>query len=443
MKIPSSPRKRYLGGADWCIAALNQGTAGLTGRRCMFQIAVFLDGIPDGERLEASFKAFCARFPVLWGAPARCWCLAPYWRTPPAPDPCQPVRIGRSSLPADASRQTVVRHIETLTNRHAARLRWTAALDSVRVGNTHSVLVFSFDHRLFDAAGGEAFINLFLRQTNGRADAAEFPPPHPTASAELDRWKEKFRSGQKVNRMMRSLAQGDTCWLPLPPDAIHRPFRFRVECFTPEEAQRIRERAFAVAGYLMLTPYLLATAAAVFHPVFRAQAAGPCNFVVSVSTARTRTQAPRRRLFFNDLSFLYFQFPMDAATDRDTLAVSLREQLIRQGREGIPAAIEDGNLLMRILPARWYWRFLMRFYRNRLSSFGFTGLGASAITEPAVLGCPVRDRIHFPIIPTPPGVGLILDQSGGGYHIVLSYIEGILSEESADALMANLRASLL
>ena len=84
MKVPSSPDKRYLSGADWCVAALSQGTVETTGRRCIFQIAVFLEGVPDSDRLASEYKAFCVRFPVLWGTPARCWCLAPYWKYPEA-----------------------------------------------------------------------------------------------------------------------------------------------------------------------------------------------------------------------------------------------------------------------------------------------------------------------------------------------------------------------
>lgn len=443
MNVPSSPHKRYLSGADWCIAAMSEGTSAQTGRRCIFQIAVFLNGIPDQERLSTAFKAFYAQFPVLRGAPARCWCLAPYWKMPVTDDLDHPIRVGRSTLPVGATRQTVIRHIETLANRNSRRLSWKAGLDIVQVGDDQSVLVFSFDHVLFDAVGAENFINLYLRQVAGETCEADLPPPHLAAPARLNQWRQKFKSGQKVNRMMRSLAQGDTCWLPLPTDMSNRPFRFRVETFTPAEAEHIKARAFKVAGYLMFTPYLLATAAAAFRTVFKKGAADDCNFVVSVSTAKTNAGASKWHVFFNDLSFLYFQFPAAAAADRDALAGNIREQFIFQRKEDIPAAIEDANLLMRILPRRAYWRFLMRFYHNRLSSFGFTSLGESAITAPEVLGCPIHDHIHFPVIPTPPGIGLILNQSHVSYHLVLSYIEGILPEETADAIMTDLRARLL
>jgi hypothetical protein len=443
MKVPSSPRKRYLGGADWCIAALSEGTVETTGRRCVFTIGVFLDGVPDLERLERGFTGFCQRLPVLWGRPARCWCLAPYWRHAAAPDGARPVSIARHALPEGASRADVVRQVESLINAHAGRAGWTVAFDSVRLGGAACVLAFTFDHALFDAAGAEAFIQLFFRHSAGEAGADEYPAPHLAAPAQLERWIGKFKSGQKVNRLMRRLAQGATTWLPLPPDAPRKPFRFRETAFSPEESRRLQERAYAVAGYLMFTPYALATAAAVFRPLFSRAPAPDASFVVSVSTDKQRSGARQPHLFFNDLSFLYFQFPVAAAAERDALAAALREQLVLQAKEQLPAAIEDANLLMRILPARLLWRFLMFFYRNRLASFGFTVLGESGLKAPAVLGCRVLDQIHFPVIPTPPGIGLILSRSGGVTHAVLSYIEGILTEAEADEALALFRAKLL
>ena len=443
MNLPSSPRKRYLGGADWCVAALSQGTLETTGRRCVFQVAVFLAGVPDCDRLIAAYRAFCARFPVLWGGPARCWCLAPYWKFADTPDPKRPIPAGRSVLPAGSTQADVVRQIEALANAHAKRGEWKTALDFVQVGSAECILVFAFDHCLFDAVGAETFINLFFRQVNGEASDAEYPPLQPTAPAQLDQWGQKFRSGRNVNRMMLRLAEGESSWLALPPDARQRPFRFRVLTFTAEESRRIQERAFAVAGYLMFTPYVLATAAAVFRPFFGRREESDAHFVVSVTTDKQRVAARAPHFFFNDLSFLYFRFPVAAAADRNALAGIVREQLMRQAKEGVPAAIEDANLLMRILPARALWWFLSLLYRHRLASFGFTCLGESAVKTTAVKGCPVRDQIHFPVMPTPPGIGLILNQNRGNYHAVLSYIEGILPEDDVDGFMAAFRARLL
>ena len=441
MRVPSSPGRRYLGGADWCVAALSAGTSATTGRRCMFQIAVRLDGAPDGDRIERAFQAYCARFPVLQGAPARCWCLAPYWRQPAATDPGRPAPVGRLELTGQAGTEELLRHVERLVNAYAARPGWRAALDIVQAGRAWCALLFSFDHVLFDADGAEAFIDGFIRQVNGEAAAGDSAAAPLTADARLDQWRRKFLSGQKVNRMMRRLAAGETAWLPLPPDARQRPFRFRLMTFTPGETRRIEQEAFRTAGYLMFTPYLLATAAAAFRPLFGERE--HASLVVSVSTDKPRTSQRIPHLFFNSLSFLYYQFPLDLADDRDALALRVRDQLAEQVREGLPEAIEEANLLMRILPARLLWRFLIKVYRNRLSSFGFTCLGESTLRSAALLGCPIRDRIHFPVIPVPPGIGLILCRHQGALHVVLSYLEGILGEDAAGEVLARFRASLL
>jgi hypothetical protein len=125
------------------------------------------------------------------------------------------------------------------------------------------------------------------------------------------------------------------------------------------------------------------------------------------------------------------------------LAGVLRDQLVQQARDGLPAILEEGNLLMRIFPAKWLWTFLMKFYRNRMSSFAFTSLGEPQMTISEVAGCRVADYIHFPVIPTPPGLGVILCQHAGKLHAVLSCFEGVISEEEAKAVLARFREQAL
>ena len=443
MKIPSSPHKRYLGGADWCVAALERGTIETTGRPTVFHMAVFLEGLPDEGRLEARFRELCGRFPLLWGRPARCWCLAPYWKIP-ASALGREVSVGHIALPIAAAMEDVVRQIEALANERARLHSCAVALQIVKWGEARSVLVFSFDHHLFDASGAERFIDLFFRFLDGRAIAGDFPDPNPTEPAQLDQWLKRFASGRKLNRAMRHLSPGASAGLDLPADAVRRPFRFRVVSLTEEESRQVQERAFSTAGYLMFLPYVLATAAAVFRPLFVGRAAPDSNFTVTVSTSRLRPPADGApHFFFNDLSFLYFGFPMASATDRDGLARTVRDQMIAQVKDEMPAAIEDSNLLMRILPARLFWKFMVLFFRHRLSSFALTCLGEPLIKASTAMGCPIRSHIHFPVIPAPPGLGLVLSRSGKVYHAILSYIEGILPEKDIDALLDSFRRLLL
>jgi hypothetical protein len=123
--------------------------------------------------------------------------------------------------------------------------------------------------------------------------------------------------------------------------------------------------------------------------------------------------------------------------------VLLRNQLVQQARDGLPAVLEEANLLMRIFPAKVLWLFLMKYYRNRMSSFAFTSLGEPQMNVSEVAGCRVLDYVHFPMIPTPPGLGLILCQHAGKLHAVLSCFEGVISDEDMDAVLARFREQAL
>ena len=157
MKVPSSPRKRYLGGADWCVAALRHGTLATSGRPSSFHVAVFVAGHPDPALLQDRFQDFCARFPLLWGRVARCWCLAPYWKSPAETG-------GRKApfrLVADfgaATADNVVRWTEGLAN------------DAVAIDRDVPGTVVAADVADLDADGSpEVYIHVGASARNGRA----------------------------------------------------------------------------------------------------------------------------------------------------------------------------------------------------------------------------------------------------------------------------------
>jgi len=446
MRIPSSLKKRYLNGADWCLRALAVGTKMKTSRRLVFGVSVFLEGSPDANHLKRSYILFCQQFPVLRGRDARCWCLAPYWKYSGTKVPRVPeeIRVGGGVLQEHETASDFNTYIEQTINTYAMIDGWRVALDVVQTTDaSKSMLVFMFDHCLFDAKGADAFIQLFLQHFNGLEMRIPETEKLPRADAQLDDWGSRFKSGRDANRCIRKLMNAETANLPLPQDLTKRPIRIREICFTPEEAKRIQARAFEVAGYLMFAPYALATAVSAFYPVFDRVLKGNFDFVVSTSTDKQRAAARKHHVFFNDLSFLFFQFPMSAAADRNALAGLLRDQLVQQARDGLPAVLEEANLLMRIFPAKMLWQFLMKFYRNRMSSFAFTSLGEPQMNVSEVAGCRVLDYIHFPMIPTPPGLGLILCQHAGKLHAVLSCFEGVISDADMDAVLARFREQAL
>jgi hypothetical protein len=446
MRIPSSPHKRYLNGADWCLRALGVGTKKSTGRRLVFAVSVALEGAPDPESLKRTFINFCQQFPVLRGRDARCWCLAPYWKYSASVPPRVPeeIRVGGAILSQSEVSLDPVKVVEETMNRYSVMPGWRIALELFQTKKSDTcLLVFLFDHALFDAKGADSFVHLFFQKVNGEQPQLSEAEIAPRADAQLENWGKRFKDGQQANRCILKLMNEQTAYLPLPSELPTRPIRLYEHCFTSEEAKRIQERAFAVAGYLMFAPYALATAASAFYPLFNRPEMADFDFVISTSTDKQRAATRKRHLFFNDLSFLFFQFPVKAAVQRDTLAGLLRDQLVQQARDGLPAILEEGNLLMRIFPASWLWAFLMKFYRNRMSSFAFTSLGEPQMTLSEVAGYRVMDYTHFPVIPTPPGLGLILCQHAGKLHAVLSCFEGVISDEEAKAVLARFREQAL
>jgi hypothetical protein len=415
-------------------------------RRLVFGVSVYLEGSPDSNQLKSCFIQFCQQFPVLRGRDARCWCLAPYWKYSTAKVPRVPeeIRVGGCVLQEHESASDFPTYIEQTINKYATIDGWRVALEVFQTPDvTRSMLLFMFDHCLFDAKGADAFIQLFLQHFKGAEMSIPESEKLPRADAQLEDWGSRFKSGRDANRCIRKLMHAETANLPLPHDLKARPIRIREICFTPEESKRMQERAFAVAGYLMFAPYVLATAVSAFYPVFARLLKGSFDFVVSTSTDKQRTAVRKHHVFFNDLSFLFFQFPMSEATDRNALAVILRNQLVQQARDGLPAVLEEANLLMRIFPAKMLWQFIMKYYRNRMSSFAFTSLGEPQMKVTEIAGCLVRDYIHFPMIPTPPGLGLILCQFAGKTHAVLSYFDGVISDDDAQAVLARFREQAL
>jgi hypothetical protein len=372
--------------------------------------------------------------------------LAPYWKYSASLPPRVPeeIRVGGAVFAQGEGSLDPVKVVEETMNRYSAIPGWRIALEVFKTqSSSNCVLVFLFDHALFDAKGADSFIHLFFQKVNGEQPQLSEAEIAPRADAQLENWGKRFKDGQQANRCILKLMNEQTAYLPLPPELTTRPIRLYEHCFTPEEAKRIQERAFAVAGYLMFAPYALATAASAFHPLFNRPAMADFDFVISTSTDKQRAATRKRHLFFNDLSFLFFQFPVKAAVQRDALAGLLRDQLVQQARDGLPAILEEGNLLMRIFPAKWLWAFLMKFYRNRMSSFAFTSLGEPQMTLSEVAGYRVMDYTHFPVIPTPPGLGLILCQHAGKLHAVLSCFEGVISDEEAKAVLARFREKIL
>jgi hypothetical protein len=55
------------------------------------------------------------------------------------------------------------------------------------------------------------------------------------------------------------------------------------------------------------------------------------------------------------------------------------------------------------------------------------------------MGAGVMNLIHMPMVPIPPGVGFVVNQFGPRMNAVLSYVDGLLSDEEAQRIEDGVR----
>lgn len=424
----------YLGGMDWVVAALDRDCRMRQGADLCFQVCLDLASTPPPGEFAALLARFMADCPMLHGRPARAWNLAPYWRTPGGTLP--PPRLARHDV---ASKTAAYAALETgLAQPFAGpeeHLRFTL------VAHPEGCLLgFCFDHRLFDAKGGEAFLRALDEHGRGGPPLRDLLPPG--APSRLDRWGEKFRCGRQVNRAFRALAE------PQPPQVLPSPppgpgCRPRVHCveFTAAQAEAVAARAGREAGYLMLMPFLLAFSIGTLHRIFMGRNMIPVDghYRVSVTADTRGPERAAAEILFNHLSFFLFKATAAEADDASALLPAIKAQLYAQVKEDFPRALAEASDLMRIVPLPLLARLMRLHGHGEVASFCFSYLGASPYPGDTFLGIPLRNIVHQPVVP-PPGLGLFFQPFRGRLNAILAHADGLITDAEAEAILDRLRS---
>lgn len=432
MRLPSDPQKRYLSGIDWLIQALDHLTRRATGVGNVSQIVVELDRALSGEALEY-LGSLGTTFPVLAGRTRRDYNLAPYWQGTDA--------FSIQRLPVQSGISNDDSLIDAAVNRDWSGQREHLAF-AYETGAERSRIGMKFDHRLFDARGAEAFMGLIQEGWKHRDEPPARSEIEPSP-ARLDDWSSKFRAGRRTNQAFQWLGQNaPPIHLALPSDLKGRPFRFRHACFDEGQSKRIVENAYNQAGYLLLMPFVLAASLSAFHRIFLSRQAPGGDYVVSVTVDTRPQETVMKEIFFNHLSFLHFRVSQDEACDFKKLLAVIRKQLYEMVKSDFSATLKETAYLMRIFPLPLLSRMMGFHFKGEIASFCFSYVGESAYTRDEFLGAHVRNIIHTPRVPVPPGLGLFFTQHRGRLNAVLTYVEGIFEERDADEIMSSLATTL-
>ncbi|MBS3762111.1 MAG: hypothetical protein KGZ25_02285, partial [Planctomycetes bacterium] len=438
ISLPCSSKKRYLTGIDWSINALDAITKQATGHGNSSQVILVLNGRLDPADLADLLRKIFKGHPVLSGNLGRDWSLCPCWRMPGKPPRNLPLSVTTEKDDWEEIFLRFQRHV----NQPFAGERQHLHFHLVNCGSRRSYLGMHFDHRLLDAFGAEAFLEL-IQQTHQGKQSAITEQISLVEDAHLDHWARRFQGGKAVNRLQIRLSRGRVAAFPTPALIPPLSTRFNLTTLSEEETEQLVERAFGTAGYFMLLPSLLAGVVRALDRLARKRGRPEGHYVIPVSVVNRTPQEKWEKLFFNHVSFIIFQIPVDLARERSGLIEFLRDRLYDHMKSGTPDDFYHASMLTRIVPLP-LMRMLAKIpMRGQIGTSYFACLKESGYTSSEFMGFEVENLIHTPHVPPPPGIGVFLNQFRGHLNLVLSHLEGIFSPDEATELTEQMRSELL
>jgi len=242
-----------------------------------------------------------------------------------------------------------------------------------------------------------------------------------------------------VNRRIMALSKAATPEaLPLPSGGA-RGYQYRLLSFSEQETGEIYERAYREAGYLMESPYLLAVIIQGMHELFRSRNGSGSSYLIPVTMDLRPGKDPLQEVFFNYVSYLFYQVPAREANDRAGLIALLKQQMYDQVKSGFPRDLAEASLLTRIAPLPVLGKLLHLPLKGKMATFAFSHLGKSAYQHPAFMGKPIENLFHMPRVPVPPGLGFFSNYYNKRLNVVISYLNGLLTDPELDLLERGLR----
>lgn len=400
----------------------------------MSQIVLALDSAIDEAALRIRLNNFIKEFPVLQGNVTRDYKLTPYWKIPEKAETDVNLSIYHTEGPDsyEEALSLLGQSVNTAFKNDNEHL----AFHLIK-GKEKSFFAMTFDHRLFDALGAESFLNLFRRC---QADDNLAVPGDIcfSSSSALTGWMKKFYAGRNVNRRIIALSKSTPESLPLVPGK-DKSFKYKLISFDEGETERIYDNAYNEAGYMMEMPYLLAVVTWAVHELFRSRARTTSSYLVPVSIDMRPGKDAMQELFFNHVSYLFFQAQANGTDNLKGLINSVKQQMYEQVKAGFPADLAEASLLTRIAPLPVLGKLLHLPLKGKMATFIFSYLGKNSQQSSEFMGAKIKNIFHMPRVPVPPGLGFFCNYFNGRLNLVISYLEGLVQNEEINMLEAGLR----
>ncbi|HCE45132.1 MAG TPA: hypothetical protein DET40_16445 [Lentisphaeria bacterium] len=422
-----SEKKHYYNGIDWVAAALNYQCRLTPARGNNFLIVLDLGAHPFSSAKKTRLLDACnAILPLLNGSIRRAWHLAPYWQTGNGSG----VPFSENSPADDAGADSVLYKFmnEPLPEDTGLEIKLISFNGSGR-------LIFKFSHLLFDGRGAE----LFLRAIDGgHSDLMAMHPglPHP----ELNNWTEQFKAGKIVHRKRLAILEKHKIAALPSGQLTAMPARFRVIQLDPAASAGLQKKSEREAGPFMLGIYLASIVCHCFDHFLDARGING-DIMLPMSVDLRGFGVPANTVFFNQWSFSPLIAERDEHRELAGWIGKLKKQMMSNAADKIPQSLRTASLLSRILPLPIMSLFSKNIFGQTAGSIMFSFVSGSSLA-PSFIETPLRNMYHLPLMPPHPGIGVFFNSFEDRINAVISYREGILSEDEIDEFTQSIEKCL-
>ncbi|MAF94755.1 MAG: hypothetical protein CMM60_03240 [Rhodospirillaceae bacterium] len=349
------------------MAALNNLNKKHTGLGNHSQLILILKGYLDQKDFANKLSITLSDSNFLKGKIRRAWNLAPFWVS-------ESVKFNPSDMKyfqlENESEKQLNKIIRSCATKPFIDDKTLLGFDLIHHSN-QTYIIMKFDHKMFDARGAEALLEYILDENN-----VDTQYNLPAQGAKLHSWKEKFLSGQKINRFLRSIYSKEIEVAVLGQNnESNNSHNFYYTTFSKDQTSIIDKHAIKDAGYLMNGIYLLTAVAKKFDSLFKKLKTSG-DILIPINVDIRATKFTHSKIFFNNVSFMLFKVNQNFSL-KETLQ-SLKKQFVFQVKNKIPYHFMNASLLMRIMPLNLLTSFMNFRMKKNQCSFSFSYIAEQA-----------------------------------------------------------------
>ncbi len=440
------------------MAALDRLNIKQTGLGNHSQLVLVLKGYIDKTKLAQRIALILSENLFFKGSTRRAWHLAPYWA--PEQHNFDPKDIRYFNLESDNKTNIAGAMEENLDLVLQKCAKTPFQDDKTLLGfdlihcNDHSYLIMRFTHKMFDARGAERLLEYILDE---KSPYIQYDLP--SQNAQLNAWKSRFLSGQRINRFLRSIyskkinvAQtfnihnnnetgpitnklGSSASFQA--DKHHY---FHYYTLSDNQTLAIDDNAIKKAGYLMNGIFILSCVAKSFDSLLKKKKRSG-NMLIPINVDMRKTKFGSEKIFFNSVSFMLFNVKQGLSiTD---YIKNLKTQFIDQVKNKIPHHFINASLLMRIMPLNLLSWFMNLRMKKNPCSFSFSYIAEQAFNLRSVQGLEVKNLFHMPLVPVDPGIGVFFTRFNKKLNMVISCYDNTLSKQECACLQENIISKMI